>query len=106
MKLVFGMPEYVVSSNAVVCKLDGSIDEYSLSYHTEQVAYPIDGDTFDVTTGKRVARAKAELDLYKKAKVDLKHIKRNCNDVISTCDNTIDELDSFIEHNKKYLGEF
>ena len=64
------------------------------------------GDTFDVETGKKLARAKAEKEAFSRFKAELKEfLKWNMalDDKLSA---TIRKMDNYIDHQKKYIKTF
>lgn len=64
------------------------------------------GDTFDVETGKKLARAKAEKEAFSRFKAELKKfLKWNMalDDKLSA---TIRKMDNYIDHQKEYIKTF
>jgi hypothetical protein len=79
---------------------DGTTDEVTAEAHIAP------GDVFDVETGKKIARAKAESMAYKKAMNFLHRVAGRCMDVLSQYDAFMYIAENVIEHNKKYLATF
>lgn len=64
------------------------------------------GDTFDVETGKKLARAKAEKEAFSRFKAELKKFHKwnmALNDKLSA---TIKKMDNYINHQKEYIKTF
>nr|UWI39025.1 MAG: hypothetical protein [Bacteriophage sp.] len=64
------------------------------------------GDTFDVETGKKLARAKAEKEAFSRFKAELKKfLKWNMalDDKLSA---TIEKMNNYIDHQKEYIKTF
>lgn len=64
------------------------------------------GDTFDVETGKKLARAKAEKEAFSRFKAELKKfLKWNMalNDKLNAI---IEKMDNYIAHQKEYIKTF
>lgn len=64
------------------------------------------GDTFDVETGKKLARAKAEKEAFSRFKAELKKfLKWNMalNDKLNA---TIEKMNNYIDHQKEYIKTF
>ena len=64
-------------------------------------------DTFDVETGKKVARAKAESSAYRHMSKILNRVYGKFIDDLAAMTNEFtDKAESVIEHNNKYLAKF
>lgn len=64
------------------------------------------GDTFDVETGKKLARAKAEKEAFSRFKAELnKFLKWNMalDDKLNA---TIEKMNNYIDHQKEYIKTF
>lgn len=134
-KLSFGSPEYFVneSNNTVTCKLsfrlnpsDGTRynsyckalfnlsdavlkeeDSIGDSWFITETAKLDPADTFDVETGKKVARAKAESSAYKfMAKRISKIIDKSYNVIVNSCEQFIEKAAGVKRHNDEYLSQF
>lgn len=134
-KLSFGSPEYFVneSNNTVTCKLsfrlnpsDGTKynsycnalldlsdavlkEEESIrdSWTVAETAKLDPADTFDVETGKKVARAKAESSAYKfMAKRISKIIDKSYDVIVCACQEFIEKAAGVKRHNDEYLSQF
>lgn len=64
------------------------------------------GDTFDVETGKRIARAKAESMAYKSAMSYLNGAADKALCALNQIDDFLDKAEGVLEHNDKYLATF
>jgi hypothetical protein len=105
-------------TKAVGCKLyfdvKGSRDAITVIKHfSDNNCYEVTaearlnpGDTFDLETGKRVARAKAESMAYKRLNNLLYRISQRLLNVLSDIDNFAYKTDDVIEHNDNYLKQF
>lgn len=134
-KLSFGSPEYFVneSNNTVTCKLsfrlnpsDGTRynsycdalfnlsdavlkEEETLRYSwtIAETAKLDPADTFDVETGKKVARAKVESSAYKFIANKVAKIINSGYDVIAcACEQFIEKAAGVKRHNDEYLSQF
>lgn len=112
-KISFYNLEFYVKGETVICETQatlkgGPFEGYfgEVNFHTKVEAHPKDGDVFDVEIGKKVARAKAELDIFKQAKNYLNKYKKNQEEILEVIDDKLDNLSACISHDKKYLGEF
>lgn len=65
-------------------------------------------DTFDVETGKKVARAKAESKAYSyyAGLMDRAIYEKFSDDLDTVTEDFFDKTDSVIEHNREYLEKF
>lgn len=64
------------------------------------------GDTFDVETGKKLARAKAEKEAFSRFKAEMKKfLKWNMN-FYDKLNATIKKMDNYIAHQKEYIKTF
>lgn len=64
------------------------------------------GDTFDIETGKKLARAKAEKEAFSRFKAELKKFLKwnmNFDDKLNA---TIKKMDNYIAHQKEYIKTF
>ena len=64
------------------------------------------GDTFDVETGKKLARAKAEKEAFSRFKAELKKFLKwnmNFDDKLNA---TIEKINNYIDHQKEYIKTF
>lgn len=64
------------------------------------------GDTFDVETGKKLARAKAEKEAFSRFKAELKKFLKwnmNFDDKLNA---TIKKMNNYIAHQKEYIKTF
>lgn len=64
------------------------------------------GDTFDVETGKKLARAKAEKEAFSRFKAELKKFLKwnmNFDDKLNA---TIEKMNNYIDHQKEYIKTF
>ena len=64
------------------------------------------GDTFDVETGKKLARAKAEKEAFSRFKTELKKFLKwnmTLNDKLNA---TIEKMNNYIDHQKEYIKTF
>lgn len=63
-------------------------------------------DIFDLETGKKIARAKAEKEAFSRFKGILKEYIKRLNENIYNLNATIDRTEGFIEHQKEYIATF
>ena len=64
------------------------------------------GDTFDVETGKKLARAKAEKEAFSRFKSEMKKFlnwNMTLNDKLNA---TIEKMNNYIDHQKEYIKTF
>ena len=64
------------------------------------------GDTFDVETGKKLARAKAEKEAFSRFKVELKKFLKWNMDLENKLNATIEKMNNYIDHQKEYIKTF
>lgn len=64
------------------------------------------GDTFDVETGKKLARAKAEKEAFSRFKVELKKFLKWNMSLDDRLNATIKKMDNYIAHQKEYIKTF
>jgi hypothetical protein len=134
-KLSFGSPEYFVneSNKTVTCKLSFRLNpsdgtRYNSYCHAllelsdavlkeeesirdrwtvAETAKLDPADTFDVETGKKVARAKAESSAYKfMANKIAKVINGSYNVIACACEEFIEKAAAVKNHNDEYLSQF
>ena len=114
-KLVFDKCNYVVKENdgVVVALITAHIDKYVKGvdrYVMENIKVTgvarCHRDTFDETTGKKLARAKAERSAYIAARNILRNELRDINKGISTFNTSIDFFNECIDHQDDYINEF
>lgn len=108
-KLSFSKPLYIIEDKKVVkCEVNANLGFpfNDMNFTGIGIASPIDGDTFDELTGRRVARAKAELEVYKNVRKFFKSQIRNLTNAINDMSICTTDMTSYIEHNKEYLNKF
>lgn len=96
------------SKKAVTCivKAKSRIGAYVRNITAVGVAKCDDKDTYDVEKGKRVARAKAELEAYLQHK---KHLYDNLKFLKQVQDTLVyqhEKTQGYIEHQKEYIKSF
>lgn len=64
------------------------------------------GDTFDIETGKRIARAKAESMAYRNAMSYLYGVVDKALCALNQIDNFMYKAEGVLEHNDRYLATF
>ena len=64
------------------------------------------GDTFDVETGKKLARAKAEKEAFSKFKAEMKKFLKWNMALDEKIFATIEKMDNYIAHQKEYIKTF
>ncbi len=64
------------------------------------------GDTFDVETGKKLARAKAEKEAFSRFKAELKNFLKWNMTLDDKLNATIEKMNSYIDHQKEYIKTF
>ena len=64
------------------------------------------GDTFDVETGKKLARAKAEKEAFSRFKAELKKFLKWNMSLDDKLNATIEKMDNYIAHQKEYIKTF
>ena len=64
------------------------------------------GDTFDVETGKKLARAKAEKEAFSRFKVELKKFRKWNMTLDDKLNATIEKMNNYIDHQKEYIKTF
>ena len=64
------------------------------------------GDTFDVETGKKLARAKAEKKAFSRFKAELKKFLKWNMALDDKLNATIEKMDNYIAHQKEYIKTF
>ena len=64
------------------------------------------GDTFDVETGKKLARAKAEKEAFSRFKAELKKFLKWNMALDNKLNATIEKMDNYIAHQKEYIKTF
>lgn len=64
------------------------------------------GDTFDVETGKKLARAKAEKEAFSRFKAELKKFLKWNMALDDKLNATIEKMDNYIAHQKEYIKTF
>jgi hypothetical protein len=114
-KLVFKTCDYVVKENdgVVIALITAHIDKYMKNiceYFDEVIKVTgvarCHRDNFDETTGKKLARAKAERSAYIAARNILRNKLRDINKDISTFNTSIDFFNECIDHQDDYINEF
>lgn len=114
-KLTFKKCDFVVneSKNVVTAIITAQFDKYlkntSIYLGEEIKAVGIARcyrDNFDETTGKRIARAKAERNAYIEARNILRNEIRNINKDISSLNTSIDFFSDCIDHQDDFINEF
>lgn len=132
-KLKFGEPRYYVNEKkktvtcVMTCRLTGNPTvmemlyvmrnlESSEMYEYNDIRYPFEiaatsklypGDTFNVETGKKVARAKAESQAYLNTSNKIgKLIGKYFNMVQNMYDEFYTKSESVVSHNDEYLEKF
>lgn len=114
-KLVFDKCNYVVKENdgVVIALITAHISKYirnSCRYIDEVIKVTgvarCHRDNFDETTGKKLARAKAERSAYIKARNILRDELRDINKDVSTFNTSIDFFNECIDHQDDYINEF
>lgn len=63
-------------------------------------------DTFDVETGKKLARAKAEKEAFSRFKAELKKLLKWNMALDDKLSATIKKMDNYINHQKEYIKTF
>lgn len=114
-KLVFVKCDYVVKENdgVVIALITAHIDKYmkNIGEYFDEVI-KVTGvarchrDNFDETTGKKLARAKAERSAYIAARNIFRNKLRDINKDISTFNASIDFFNECIDHQDDYINEF
>ena len=64
------------------------------------------GDTFDVETGKKLARAKAEKEAFSRFKAEMKKFLKWNMTLDDKLNATIKKMDNYIAHQKEYIKTF
>lgn len=64
------------------------------------------GDTFDVETGKKLARAKAEKEAFSRFKAELKKFLKWNMALDDKLNATIEKMNNYIDHQKEYIKTF
>lgn len=64
------------------------------------------GDTFDVETGKKLARAKAEKEAFSRFKAELKKFLKWNMALYDKLNATIEKMNNYIDHQKEYIKTF
>ena len=64
------------------------------------------GDIFDVETGKKLARAKAEKEAFSRFKAELKKFLKWNMALDDKLNATIEKMDNYIAHQKEYIKTF
>lgn len=64
------------------------------------------GDTFDVETGKKLARAKAEKKAFSRFKAELKKFLKWNMALDDKLNATIEKMNNYIDHQKEYIKTF
>ena len=64
------------------------------------------GDTFDVETGKKLARAKAEKEAFSRFKAEMKKFLKWNMALDDMLNATIKKMDNYIAHQKEYIKTF
>lgn len=64
------------------------------------------GDTFNVETGKKLARAKAEKEAFSRFKAELKKFLKWNMSLDDKLNATIEKMDNYIAHQKEYIKTF
>lgn len=64
------------------------------------------GDTFDVETGKKLARAKAEKEAFSRFKAELKKFLKWNMVFDDKLNATIKKMNNYIDHQKEYIKTF
>ena len=64
------------------------------------------GDTFDVETGKKLARAKAEKEAFSRFKAELKTFLKWNMTLDDKLNATIEKMNNYIDHQKEYIKTF
>lgn len=64
------------------------------------------GDTFDVETGKKLARAKAEKEAFSRFKAELKKFLKWNMALDDKLNATIEKINNYIDHQKEYIKTF
>lgn len=64
------------------------------------------GEVFNVETGKKVARAKAEKEAFIKFKLYALEYKKGVSKFVQKLENTIDKMNTCIQHQKEYIKSF
>lgn len=64
------------------------------------------GDTFDVETGKKLARAKAEKEAFSRFKAELKKFLKWNMTLDDKLNATIKKMNNYIDHQKEYIKTF
>ena len=114
-KLVFEKCDYVVKENdgVVIALITAHIDKYMKNiWEYFDKVIKVTGvarchrDNFDETTGKKLARAKAERSAYIAARNILRNKLRDINKDISTFNTSIDFFNECIDHQDDYINEF
>ena len=114
-KLVFKKCDYVVKENdgVVIALITARIDKYVKGvdrYFIEDIKVKgvarCHRDNFDETTGKKLARAKAERSAYIAARNMLYDELRDINKGVSTLNTSIDFFNECIDHQDDYINEF
>ena len=64
------------------------------------------GDIFDVETGKKLARAKAEKEAFSRFKTELKKFLKWNMTLDDKLNATIEKMNNYIDHQKEYIKTF
>ena len=64
------------------------------------------GDIFDVETGKKLARAKAEKEAFSRFKAELKKFLKWNMSFDDKLNATIEKMNNYIDHQKEYIKTF
>ena len=114
-KLVFEKCDYVVKENdgVVVALITANISKcIRNTYRYIDEVIKVKGvarchrDNFNETTGKKLARAKAERSAYIEARNILRDELRDINKDVSIFNTSIDFFNECIDHQNDYINEF
>lgn len=64
------------------------------------------GDTFDIETGKKLARAKAEKKAFSRFKTEMKKFLKWNIALDDKLNATIEKMNNYIDHQKEYIKTF
>lgn len=64
------------------------------------------GDVFNVETGKKLARAKAEKEAFIQFKSKVLYTKEKTERYLQKINNTIEKMNANIQHQKEYIASF
>ena len=111
-KIKFDEPEFFVNEEkkTVACKLRGAINMPEGTYRVWEDFFNIlataecsPEDEFDIEKGKRIALAKAENKIFKRARRSLQYLKNDLEYTVNLIAGYEINSQSYIDHNEEYI---